>query len=699
MNVASSRKKRIRIQYLACALAFGCLLSCSGGSAIKVTEAITGPYAFVYREVTGDYANNAAVFVELHAGLKEQGISSLRSIAIFLDDPKRVPAMKRRCICGAVIEESDWDKIDKLGGSFQVQHICRARSLVAERRSQGPDGSGGGSEPYYTALTRYAARKGYAALNSFELYEGDSTSYTTTYVMSTSDPRSAYPPTQAAASSSQSGAASWPDPDWQASTPEEEGMSSRVLLRSLDRLTGMFGSDVLDSLVIIRHGKMVAEVTMAPNEPNLRHEAHSATKSVLGALVGIAIRQGFIRSMHDRVVDYFPGEKFENMDDRKRKMTIGDLLDMTSGLSFPHTPLANGLPAEVALRRSDDWARFALGRPMEAQPGKRFNYSASDPNILSAIITKTTGMNAKAFAERELFGPLGIENVAWEEAPRGNTVGDDGLYLCPRDMAKIGYLFLRDGLWERERILPPGWASGILSGSTKTGLGAPYYSRYWWIDPSRSFYSACGAGGQFIMVFPREDLVVVVTAKDLLSFDNYFAYHSFVEIAHELILPAVQSDGRLPPDPEAGRALAERIGGLAREAKSAPPKAPIMAARVSGRLWSLDANDIGLRTARLRLGADTAVMELGTDASTLAFPIGLDGRYRKSGWIGHALSGVGGIYASKGRWDGDGTFVVYFRVLEGDWGGETRFAFDAEQLHLTFVFSDPFYWSTTIAGR
>jgi CubicO group peptidase (beta-lactamase class C family) len=672
-----------------------CLAACARQPEPSVKEAITGPFAFAYREVVGDYSRHAAVSAELRAGLKARGIETRRSIGIYLDDPQKVPADRLRSVCGVVIEEGDWGRIDGLKGEFRIQHLCKARSLIAERRAEGSALSKGGSGGYYAALSEYAARKGYGPLNSFELYEPGKTSY----VLSTSDPRGVYPPRRGAAPVEPGEGTTWPDPDWRLSTPESEGMSSRILLKSLDRLRGFLGPDVLDSLLITRHGKIVAELAVAPDEPSLRHEAHSVTKSVLGALVGIAVRRGYISGVGDRVLDYFPGEDFLDSDDRKESMRIGDLLDMTSGLSFPHAPQADGLTAEASLRRSGDWARFALGRPMDARPGERFNYSAGDPNILSAVITKATGMNARAFAERELFGPLGISNIAWLESPGGNTAGDDGLYMRPRDLAKFGYLFLRDGLWKGERILPKGWASGILSGSTKTGVGAPYYSRYWWIDPSRSFYSACGAGGQFVMVLPREDIVAVVTAKDTQTFNDYFAYVSFIELANELILPAVKSDGPLPEDAEAREALASRIAAYAVEAKAAPPAMPEAAKRVSGRLWRLERNALGLRSARLEMGRDAAVLELGVDTATLSFPIGLDGAYRKSGRIDYSLSGMGGIYASRGRWEGEDSFAMEYRVLEGDFGGELRLDFDGDQVRMKLVFSDPFTWSTTIAGR
>ncbi len=678
------------------ACAFCCLASCSTLPSTEAREATTGPYTFVYRLVTGDYARNAPVYAELSASLRERGIDAVRSIGIFLDDSTAVPAAKLRSVCGVIIEEKDWGKIEKLGRAFKIQHISRAMRVVAECRLDGPPGSPQGSARGYPAVSRYAAQKGYAPLSYFEIYGADKT----LCVMSTIRPNDADAesgsPSDGVPRGPLAGAqvpgSDWPDPDWQVSTPEAQGMSSRVLVQSMDRLCAYFDLDVLDGFLITRHGRIVAEVSVAPNQPEMRHEVHSVTKSVLGALVGIAIKKGFIKSADDRVVGYFPGETFANMDDRKRSMTIGDLLNMTSGLRFEDSP------DEAMMARSPDWARFTLGLPMVARPGTRFNYSSGDPNILSAILTKTTGMNALAFARRELFGPLGITDVQWLEGPHGNTRGESGLFLTPRDMAKIGYLFLRDGVWKGERLLPAGWASGVCAGPTRTGLDAPFYCRLWWVDPGRSSYSACGSGGQFIIVLPQADIVAVVTAKEPLTFDRFFEHTNPFEYANDLILPAVESDGPLPQDVEALNALARRMRSFSVETKTPSPRLSQTAASVSGRLWLLTPNAMGLQSATLTMGPDAAVLDLRAGQATFSLPVGLDGVYRKSKRIDYGL-GVGGMYASKGRWENDRTFVADFRVLEGDHGGEIKLRFDGNQVFVTFVFSDPFVFSMTIPGK
>jgi CubicO group peptidase (beta-lactamase class C family) len=151
-------------------------------------------------------------------------------------------------------------------------------------------------------------------------------------------------------------------------------------------------------------------------------------------------------------------------------MTLGDLLDMRSGLEYRQYPLDDDCTTLVRMYLSPDWARFTLNQPMASRPGERFNYSEGDANVVSAILSKATGSSTLDFAERELFGPLGISNLYWQHDPSGNTAGDDGLYLRPRDLAKIGYLYLMDGVWKGRRILPPGWSRGILAGSVEPNI-------------------------------------------------------------------------------------------------------------------------------------------------------------------------------------------------------------------------------------
>jgi len=174
----------------------------------------------------------------------------------------------------------------------------------------------------------------------------------------------------------------------------------------------------------------------------------------------IAFKDGLLDSPNHRVLDFFDRRSIANVDDKKEAITVQNLLDMTSGLEW--TEPLNGRPDSLfEWERSPDWVKFILDRPMSSAPGDAFNYNSGNTHLLSAIITKLTGMSTLEYAKAKLFGPLGINDVSWGHDPQGISNGGQGLYLQPRDMAKIGYLYLRNGAWEGKQLLPSDWIDKV----------------------------------------------------------------------------------------------------------------------------------------------------------------------------------------------------------------------------------------------
>ncbi len=197
-----------------------------------------------------------------------------------------------------------------------------------------------------------------------------------------------------------------------------------------------------------------------------------------------------------------------------------------------------------------------LDLPMAEAAGTRFEYCNGGSFLLSAIIQETTGMSALSFAEEHLFGPLGISDVEWESNPQGTSLGYSGLKMRPRDMAKIGYLYLKGGLWEGERVVPSEWVEASTRKHTSATL-EDGYGYQWWADDS-GIYMALGYGGQFIFVAPEKEMVVVVVSE-LGERDFYFPQ----ELLTEAIIPAARSDAPLPENPEGVALLEARIQALA----------------------------------------------------------------------------------------------------------------------------------------
>jgi CubicO group peptidase (beta-lactamase class C family) len=317
----------------------------------------------------------------------------------------------------------------------------------------------------------------------------------------------------------------WPTKAWRASTPEEQGMDSQKLAQMLAAIQEQRLS--LHSLLVIRNGYIVSETYFPPYRQDTTHELYSCTKSFISTLIGIALDKAFIDRVDHRIVDFFPGRTFANLDPQKAAMTLEDVLTMRSGLDWQE-----GDPAYVAMYRSADWVKYVLDKPMAASPGSQFNYCSGCSHLLSAILQKATGMNTRDFAKQYLFKPLGISNFKWETDSAGIPIGGWGLQLTPRDMAKLGYLYLRGGQWDGRQIVSSAWVEDATQKHTDTD-GDLGYGYQWWTVPSLAAYTALGRYGQTIFVVPAEDLVIVTTAQ-------MEDHTEIFKIIGGYILPAVQ---------------------------------------------------------------------------------------------------------------------------------------------------------------
>jgi CubicO group peptidase (beta-lactamase class C family) len=229
------------------------------------------------------------------------------------------------------------------------------------------------------------------------------------------------------------------------------------------------------------------------------HRGYSVTKAVIGTVTAIAWKDGVLDSLNHRVLDFFDPRSIANVDQKKEAITVQNLLDMTSGLEW--TEQVGGLTPPIETDRqmaaSVDWVKFILDRPMSSAPGDTFNYDSGNPHLLSAILTKLTGMSTLDYAKAKLFGPLGIKDkdVLWLPDQQGISNGGWGLYLQPRDMAKIGYLYLHNGVWEGKQLLPPEWVNKVSHPTAETHLKGFWYSNFFWVLPDKHVYMAVGRYG------------------------------------------------------------------------------------------------------------------------------------------------------------------------------------------------------------
>ena len=314
----------------------------------------------------------------------------------------------------------------------------------------------------------------------------------------------------------------WPTTGWLTSTPEEQGMNSSLLDELVDVIEDLSLS--LLSYLVIRNGYLILEGYPDPdyNESTLKH-VWSVTKSFTSALVGMALEAGNLTSLDELVVDFFPDKTIANLDEDKQSITVEHLLTMTAGLECE--------ASSSAMMASPDWIQYVLDKPMEDVPGETFHYNNGASHLLSVIVNRTTGIPTQSYADTHLFQPLGFSDYEWSLDPQGVASGHNGLSITPRDMAKFGFLYLNNGTWDGEQIVPSTWVSA----STQVQAPDRDYGFQWWIDPlGLDAYMAFGKDGQYIWVQPENDLIVVFTSSG-----PWYEY-----LIPMYIIPAI-----LPPEP------------------------------------------------------------------------------------------------------------------------------------------------------
>lgn len=335
----------------------------------------------------------------------------------------------------------------------------------------------------------------------------------------------------------------WPADSWRASTPEQQGIDSEKLVKMLQFVVDQ-GYD-LHSLLVIRNGYAVLEAYFPPFEADTKDDLICVSRSFVSALMGIAIEQGFIAGTDQKMMDFFPDMSLTNDDPRKNDITLEHLLTNRSGLWVDR------------IDDEENQIRQILDSPLGGDPGISFGFGY-EPYILSVILQKAVGTDSLSFARKHLFEPLGISDVSWDSDVDGVYI-PTGMQMAPRDIAKLGYLYLKNGVWKGEQIVPAEWIAASLQayGNTGCGLGFGYQ---WWIYKfgayaARSFLSQC-------CVVPDTDLVVVanqepgVGAAAVEALTQYF------------VIPAAGSAEPLPENPEAVAQLESLIEQVGRPPES-----------------------------------------------------------------------------------------------------------------------------------
>jgi CubicO group peptidase (beta-lactamase class C family) len=363
----------------------------------------------------------------------------------------------------------------------------------------------------------------------------------------------------ATASSAIVQATAWPTKGWPTGTPQSVGLNAKVL-DSLDAeiRSGRYGN--VDRMLVIRHGRVAYDKSYQHDydrvyadsvhvtggalnahdetgpynyynpwwHPFYRrgdlHTLQSVTKTIASVIIGVAITRGDFPSIDTPVLSFFDASKVANVDDRKRKMTVRHLLTMTAGFDWNESlPYADPRNAATGMEASADWVKFTIDRPMAEDPGTRWNYNSGASELLAHIFLKATKTDIEEYAARNLFAPLGIERWYWKRIPVGLVDTEGGLYLEARDLAKIWYLFLKNGMWDGKQVVSPEWVKTSIAPAVAIAPApnAPKYGLKWWLYPdprdgTKYVWSGSGFGGQFPMAFPDDDMVIVFNGWNIL---------------------------------------------------------------------------------------------------------------------------------------------------------------------------------------
>jgi len=249
------------------------------------------------------------------------------------------------------------------------------------------------------------------------------------------------------------------------------------------------------------------------------HTMQSVSKTVTSVIFGVAITRGdFKAGLNTPVLKFFDVAKVKNVDDRKGRMTLKDVLTMTTGLNWnEEVPYDDPRSDSSLMEATDDWVQYVIDKPMAEEPGKVFNYSSGATELLAYIFQKETGQDIDAYGQKYLFAPLSIKHH-WKRTYLGVVDTEGGLYLTGGDLAKIGYLYLHEGLWDGKRIVSKDWVKESLTPYIDAQENFQYGFK-WWLYPlsGKSVWMARGFGGQRLMVFPEQNLIAVFTGWEILK--------------------------------------------------------------------------------------------------------------------------------------------------------------------------------------
>ena len=436
------------------------------------------------------------------------------------------------------------------------------------------------------------------------------------------------------------------------SAPEAQGVSSSAILAFVEAAEK--NVDALHSLMVLRHGQVVAEGWWGPYRRDDPHVLYSLTKSFTSTGLGLAVAEGRL-SLDDTVLSFFPGDGPAEPSENLKAMRVRDLLAMSTGHHadaierFPYTS------ADVSQTRA------FLALPVVHKPGTHFVYNTPASHMLSEIVQKATGATLVDYLRPRLFEPLGILNPKWDATPRGVTLGGYGLSATTEDIARFGQLYLQKGEWGGRRLLPAEWVAAATTRQASNGSNPAsdwdqgYGYQFW--RCRHGLYRGDGAFGQYCIVMPEQDAVIAITS-------GLRNMQAVLDLVWEHLLPGMKA-APLPADGAIHGRLEKKLASLSLPPQAGRPTSPV-ARQISGVMYALPANEDGIEAVGLEIGVEpTLVVRSG--GRDRRVPVGRE-QWRRGGTL---LAGGPPLHgrteqpaAATGAWTSDDTFTARVCLYE-----------------------------------
>lgn len=464
------------------------------------------------------------------------------------------------------------------------------------------------------------------------------------------------------------------------SAPEIQGISSAGISKFLAAITEI--GQEFHSLMIIRHGHVVAEAWWEPYSSEHRMQLYSLSKSFTSTAIGLAISEGLL-AVDDPIIKFFPELLPAEITENLAALEVRHLLSMSVGHAKDSILTLEASAPGVL------WEKTFLSIPVEFKPGTKFLYNSGASFMLSAIIKRVTGQTAQAYLTPRLYQPLAIKNTTWGENWEGINMGASHLRMTTEDIAKFGQLYLQKGMWNGKRVVPKEWVAAASSKQIENGKNDSSwgygYGYQFWLNPPGGF-RADGAFGQFSMVLPELDAVVAITSESISTKDT-------MRIVWDVLLPEMKESPL-----EKNNAAHDQLLGELKGLKYVPPQmatSAAIASKISGKDFVLDKNPFNAKAVSFAFEGDTCIFTLKEDSKPdIVITNGINKWIRKGNLkpSAHSLFSLrridfDSIVAASATWQSENTLLLTWRFIETVHGDSLTCVFDYDKVTIKFLFS------------